>query len=161
MQRHILPAAVLFALLMPCGAGSAEPAGAPGELRCDVHGGLGLVLATNRAVDCIYRRAGMPVEFYSGYTGVITMNIGQTEDRYVTFKVVSPRPAGLATLQGEFTGPLEGFAPGHNTLTGRDAPGVSLVPVTDATAIGHLHLNYAGVIHAKALKPGLSAQPRS
>jgi hypothetical protein len=158
MNRDIRPAVFAFALLVPCGMGHAGPSGLPGELRCEVHGGLGLVLATNRAVDCIYRRDHMPVEFYSGYTGVITMSIGPTPERYVTFKVLSPDPLGLATLQGEFTGPLEGYAPGFNTLTG--GAGASLVPAANGTAISHLHLNYAGVIHAKALQPGLSAQPR-
>lgn len=149
MRMHAFVAGCVLATLVSAGSARAEmPAG---ELRCEVHGGLGLVVATNRDVDCVYRRGNRPLEIYAGYTGIISMNIGQTADRILTFNVVSPDPGGLAVLQGDFTGPAFGFAPGDNPLVGEQAKGVTLLPVSNPSSVGQLHLNYAGVVHAGAL----------
>lgn len=140
---RVIPSLVAGALL----AGLALPVQAQtvaGELRCSVKGGFGLIIASDRAASCTYRRPGQPVEFYTGQTSTIGLDIGPTNAIVVTYRVLSDDPGAPAALQGDFTGPGIGVAAGAgfsgNVLVGGTG-GVTLVPIPNTAISAYTGLN--------------------
>lgn len=130
---------------------------ASGELRCNIQGGFGFIIGGSRAASCTYRRTGLPVEFYTGSTGNIGIDIGPTNAIVVTYKV-SATPPAPGVLQGDFAGPGVGIAggAGFSTRALIGGSGVSLLPIpNNATTaysglninagINELHLQFAGL----------------
>ena len=155
MRMIMAAAGATLALFL--GAVAADAQEASGELRCNVQGGFGFIIGADRALSCTFRRTGFPVEFYTGGTGNIGIDIGPTNARILTYRV-SAAPAAPGVLQGDFSGPGVGVAGGAgvaaNALIGPN--GVALLPVRNSlttaytgfnisAGINQLHLQFAGV----------------
>ena len=130
--------------LIALAAGPVAAQTVAGELRCSVKGGFGFVIAGGRPATCTYRRPGQPVEFYTGQTGNIGIDIGPTNAVVVTYKVLASDPAAPAALQGDFTGPGVGVAGGAgfagNVLVG-GAGSITLLPVPNTATTAYTGLN--------------------
>jgi hypothetical protein len=141
MRMTVLVAGVAATLMLSCSTWAQD---ASGELRCNVQGGFGFIIGGSRAVSCTYRRVGLPVEFYTGSTGNIGIDIGPTNAVAVTYRV-SATLAAPGVLQGDFAGPGFGIAggPGVATRALIGGSGVALLPIT--AGINQLHLQFAGL----------------
>ena len=131
---------------------------ASGELRCNVQGGFGFIIGGSRAVSCTFR---LPVEFYTGSTGNIGIDIGPTNAVAVTYRV-SATPASPGVLQGDFAGPGFGIAggPGVATRVLIGGSGVSLLPAPNTATTAYTGLNITGGINQLHLQfSGLEERP--
>jgi hypothetical protein len=154
-MNKFFAAALLATLAMSAPARAQTVAGV---LRCNFKAEAGMIIDFNHPVTCVYRRPGEPVEFYTGQTSTVGLDIGPLNARVVTYKVLAANPALPAQLQGDFGGPRIGFAfnggrEGDAFVGGRG--GVTLVPIVDPATtsftgtnmtlgIGRLRLQYAG-----------------
>ncbi|WP_158807479.1 DUF992 domain-containing protein [Beijerinckia sp. L45] len=159
MRMTMLVAGAAAATLLLASPASAQDAS--GELHCNIQGGFGFIIGGSRAVSCTYRRAGLPVEFYTGSTGNIGLDIGPTNAVVATYRV-SATPAAPGVLQGDFAGPGFGIAGGAgiaaNALIG--GSGVTLIPVPNNATTAYTGLNISGGINQLHLQfAGLEEVP--
>src|SRR5215467_2012055 len=136
MLRHAI-AAVAIVLTVA----SAEPAAAQrvkaGLLTCDVSGGIGLIIGSQKQVACIFTpdQPG-PQEAYGGAISKFGLDIGVTAGGVITETV-----AGRGFLAGEYLG-ASGEATvaaglGANVLVGGSNRTVALQPVSVGGQVGH------------------------
>ena len=116
-----------------------------GQLTCGISGGIGLIVGSQRALNCTFTpAAGGPVEIYEGTLTKIGVNIGVTTGGELTWTVFAPtsRPAGA--LAGDYAGASAeatvGAGVGANVLIGGSDRSVALQPLS---LQGQLGLNLA------------------
>lgn len=159
MRMTMLAVGAAAATLLLSGPASAQDAS--GELRCNIQGGFGFIIGGSRAASCTYRRAGLPVEFYTGSTGNIGLDIGPTNAIVVTYKVSATAPAP-GVLQGDFAGPGVAIAggAGFSTRVLIGGSGVSLLPIPNNATTAYTGLNISGGINQLHLEfAGLEEAP--
>lgn len=77
-----------------------------GTLSCEVAGGIGLVIGSNRTVDCTFKQRTGKSERYTGNIGRVGLDIGVTGKRYMSWIVVNTAPTrvGDGVLAGTYVG---------------------------------------------------------
>ena len=154
---------IMLAVVALAGSGvlsSAEAQTFAGELRCTIAGGIGVVVAGDRAATCLYRAPGRSPEFYSGHVGRLGLDFGPTNARVVTYKVAAADPTAPGSLDGDFVGPSVSLTGGSgfsaDSLIGGSTGTIALLPIpsgslTAATGfnvsagIAALHLQFVAV----------------
>ncbi len=119
-------------------AASAANAGAGlkiGLLTCDIDGGIGYVIGSSKAVDCVYQSAGGgKIEHYEGSIGKLGVDIGITGQSIVAWAVFAPGKVKPGALQGNYEGVsaeatvIGGV--GANVLVGGFDNAINLQPVS-------------------------------
>ena len=156
MLRYAIGAAV-FALAFA----SADPAAAQrikaGLLTCDVSGGIGLIIASQKQVSCVYAPdLPGPQEAYVGSFSRFGLDIGVTGGGVMVWAVFTDTTRGPGFLAGDYVGAsgevsfVAGL--GANVLVGGSNRTVALQPlsvsgdvgVNLALGIGDLSLRPAG-----------------
>lgn len=139
-------------------AAVASPARADivGRLECNISGGVGAIIGSQRAVACTFRSNVGPTELYNGVISRLGVDIGQITAGTLTYDVVEAGQAGPGALQGDYIGPgfgiTLGTGGGLNALVGGNANAITLQPISATTStglninagIGSLHLAFAG-----------------
>ena len=106
-----------------------------GTLTCDISGGIGFIIGSQRTLNCSFASAlPGPVEFYIGTLTKLGVDIGATSGGVMVWVVYAPttRPAGA--LAGSYTGAsaeasvIAGV--GANVLIGGSNRTVELQPVS-------------------------------
>ena len=156
MLRHAIGAAVLALVFA-----SADPAAAQrikaGLLTCDVSGGIGLIIGSQKQVSCVYApdQPG-PQEAYVGSFSRFGLDIGVTGGGVMVWAVFTDTTRGPGFLAGDYVGASGEvtFAAGlgANVLVGGSNRTVALQPlsvsgdvgVNLALGIGDLSLRPAG-----------------
>lgn len=148
---------IVSVALAASSAGSAHANTGLSELRCNITGGFGLVVTSQRATTCVYYRADGAVEFYSGAASRFGVDLGPADARKVIFRVAVPDPQPPGALDGVFSGAGLGVTLGTgisaDALVGGRTGKVSLAPVANANftgvnvnvGIGTLQLQYEGM----------------
>ena len=151
-MRMTLLATGLLALLSSAVSANAQTVS--GELHCGIQGGFGFVIASDRQVTCTYRRLGLPVEFYTGRTGNLGLDLGPTNARSVTYQVVVADPSRPGALQGDFAGPGVALSAGAgftaNALV--SGAGAMLVPIPNADTTATTGFNITAGINQLSLQ---------
>jgi hypothetical protein len=156
MLRHAIGAAVLALTFA-----SADPAVAQrikaGLLTCDVSGGIGLIIASQKQVSCVYAPdLPGPQEAYVGSFSRFGLDIGVTGGGVMVWAVFTDTTRGPGFLAGDYVGAsgevsfVAGL--GANVLVGGSNRTVALQPlsvsgdvgVNLALGIGDLSLRPAG-----------------
>jgi hypothetical protein len=139
---------------------SADPAAAQrvraGALSCDISGGIGFIIGSQRQVRCTFSPdRGGPPDYYFGTISRFGLDIGATAGGHMVWAVFAeywgPRPGVLA---GEYAG-ASGEASvavglGANVLVGGSNRTVALQPITVQGQVG---LNLAVGVAALRLRP--------
>jgi hypothetical protein len=135
-----LAAAVAMVATISLGTMSVGTAGAferaqAGELRCDVSGGVGLILGSQKEVDCTFKPVARgPLEHYRGKLTRLGLDLGVSNGAVMVWGVWAPteRPAGaLAGTYGGATADASvGKGVGGNVLAGGNDRTVELQPVS-------------------------------
>ena len=156
-MRKILSVTFL-ALVAMASAADAKSGVKIGMLSCGVEGGVGFIIGSSKAVDCVYQPAsggGRP-EHYSGSIGKLGLDIGVTQQTVLAWAVFAPGKTNKGALKGSYTGASAeatvGVGLGANVLVGGFKKGINLQPVSVqaqtglniAAGIGSLKLAYAG-----------------
>ncbi len=159
LRRRVLLRSFLGAASLALGAlgwaGGAQ-AGPVGELRCNVGGGVGLLITSSRALNCEYAPAnGARPQHYVGTVGRFGLDLGMQGPGRLTWGVVSlGGPVGPGALAGSYAGGTAsatvGVGVGANALVGGNGA-ITLQPLSVQTqsglnvaaGVGTLTLEYA------------------
>ncbi|MGO9389037.1 DUF992 domain-containing protein [Rhodoblastus sp.] len=155
LTRSCLYAASVAAMLSsPLGA-AAQEAAKVGLLRCNVAPGMGLIIASQRDVSCIFYSDNGRRERYAGSIGRLGLDLGPMGPGQLAWEVFAPtaRPYRGA-LAGEYEGVgasvTLGEGVGANALVGGNGRSFELQPVSVQTQTG---ANVAGGIENLTLRP--------
>ena len=151
-----------LAALIAGAAMSATVATAPahadvvGKLSCKIAAGTGIIIASQRAVSCVYQSSSGPAEVYNGSISRLGVDIGTLDAGTLTYDVAGIGTAAPGGLAGNYVGAgfglTLGTGGGLNALVGGNGNQIALQPISVTTStgtnvnagIGNLNLNYAG-----------------
>jgi hypothetical protein len=154
MLRHAIGAAALALAVA-----SAEPAAAQrikaGLLTCDVSGGIGLIIASQKQVSCVYAPDSPgPQEAYVGSFSRFGLDIGVTGAGVMVWAVFTETTRGPGFLAGDYVGASGEVSLaaglGANVLIGGSNRTVALQPLSVQSQVG---LNLAVGIGDLTLRP--------
>lgn len=125
-----------------------------GVLSCDVSGGVGLILASSRSVDCTFERTvGGRNERYKGTIDRLGIDIGVTGKAVMAWVVFAPGKLKRGALAGSYGGVSAeasvAVGLGANVLLGGSNKSIALQPLSLQAQTG---LNVAAGIAALRLK---------
>lgn len=130
MKKRILYAgligfAALFSSIETQAASKKVPVKMGSEiLKCEVGGGIGLVLGSSKTVSCEFHRADGKIERYTGTLGKFGLDIGITQRSYLAWAVGKTKSGAREdnSLSGDYEGisadAAIGFGLGANVLVG-------------------------------------------
>lgn len=153
--RATLCAAAVAGILAAMQPASAQPGLELGTLRCDVEGGLGLIITSTKEMSCVFMPAsGPPVEHYFGTIRKFGLDIGATDRGVLAWQVFAstqgPPPGALA---GDYIGggasATVGAGVGANALAGGFQRSFTLQPLSIESQTG---LNVAAGVTAMTLR---------
>lgn len=127
-----------------------------GALTCDVSGGMGMIIASKKAVTCLFTpsTAGAPQEVYTGSITKFGLDIGATSGGEMIWSVFAPSDRKFGALAGNYGGASAeatvGVGAGANVLVGGSSRTVTLQPVS---VTGQTGLNLAVGVAGLELKP--------
>lgn len=142
------------------GAGclAAAPANAAiriGTLDCNVSGGVGLLITSQRALACVFHPDRGRIEFYYGTVRRFGLDIGTTGPGKLGWVVFAASRPGPGALAGDYVGGTAavsfGAGFGANALVGGFNNSFALQPLSLQTQSG---INLAAGIGALTLEPG-------
>ncbi len=121
---------------------ASQPRERLGTLSCEVAGGIGLLIASSRTVDCQFKQRTGKVERYTGTIGKLGIDIGVTGKSYLSWIVVNTTPTtvGEGSLAGTYVGASAGASLGvglgANALIGGNAKNFGLQPLSAEAGTG-------------------------
>ena len=149
-------AAFVAALALPFAATAQQGNTKIGSLTCDISGGLGLIIASKKDIQCLYTPAavGAPREVYVGAISKLGIDIGATTGGSLLWDVFSPTQGGPAALAGNYAGATAeatvGAGLGANVLVGGSNRTIALQPLS---VQGQTGLNVAAGVTELILRP--------
>jgi hypothetical protein len=154
--RAILCAASLAILTTTTQSAVAQQGVKIGRLRCNVSGGLGLIITSTKEMACAFTSAHGYREHYYGTIRKFGLDIGATDRGVLAWAVFAPstgpKPGALA---GEYVGvdasATIGVGLGANALVGGFGRSIALQPLSVQAQTG---LALAGGVAALTLRPG-------
>jgi hypothetical protein len=127
-----------------------------GSLRCEVAGGLGLIIGSAKEMECRFVSSRGHVEHYYGTIRKFGLDIGQTNAGTLAWDVFAPTGGPLRhALAGEYGGvgasATIGAGLGANAMVGGPGNSFTLQPLSIQTQTG---LDLAGGVSSMTLRPG-------
>ena len=119
-----------------------EPKERLGTLQCEVAGGVGLVIGSNRKLECSFKQRSGKIERYVGTIGRLGVDVGVTGKRQMTWLVVNtvPTRVGVGALAGTYVGASAGASVGlglgANALVGGSSKNFALQPLSAEGGVG-------------------------
>jgi hypothetical protein len=160
MFRTVFAAAagMAAALMLSTAPVSAQPSRIElGTLTCSMSSSIGLIVASQKNVNCIFRgRPGEPDEAYTGTMTTIGLDIGVTTGGVIVWTVFADTNRFAGMLAGKYTGATAEVSVaaglGANVLVGGSHRTVALQPLSlqgqvgldIAAGVGELDLHPAG-----------------
>ena len=156
MRRNTFAALICALFMVPLGSGLAQAQWVrTGVLTCDVSGGLGLIIGSQRSVNCGFQpdQPGPP-EAYFGYITKFGLDLGATAGGVMVWAVYTETNRGYGFLAGDYAG-ASGEATavvglGANVLVGGSNRTVALQPLSIGGQVG---LNVALGVANLSLRP--------
>jgi hypothetical protein len=134
-MRKLVALTLVAVPAMVAASAAAQERTQVGELTCDISGGIGLILGSQRTLSCTFMPSTPgPVEHYTGTLTKLGVDIGITSGGAMIWLVYAPtsRPAGA--LAGSYGGAAAeasvGAGVGANVLVGGSNRTVELQPVS-------------------------------
>jgi hypothetical protein len=157
MRRAFLGAVVLALAAMSFSAPAAQAQRVrTGVLNCDVSAGIGLIIGSQRSVNCLFTpdQPGYPQEGYYGTISKLGLDVGVTAGGVMVWGVYADTSRGYGFLAGDYAG-ASGEATvvaglGANVLVGGSNRTVALQPVSVGGQVG---LNLALGVANLSLRP--------
>jgi hypothetical protein len=127
-----------------------------GELRCEVSGGLGLIITSTKELECRFHSARGGTEGYHGRINKFGLDIGGTDKGMLVWDVFAPTAGPLHhALAGDYAGvgasATVGVGLGANALVGGSEREFSLQPLSVQSQTG---LDIAAGVSSITLRPG-------
>jgi hypothetical protein len=125
----------LFALAAFSPASQAASGIKIGILSCGIEGGIGYIIGSSKAIECVYQPSnGGEAERYSGTIRKLGVDIGVTNQSVVSWAVFAPGKTRSGALKGYYAGAsaeatvIAGL--GANVLVGGFNKGINLQPLS-------------------------------
>jgi hypothetical protein len=156
MVRNSLIAAVVSAAgLLAAAQANAQPSHVQvGTLTCSISAGIGLIVGSQRNVNCIFQGPGGPDEQYTGTMTRIGLDIGVTAGGVMVWTVFADSNRYATMLAGTYSGATAEVSIaaglGANVLVGGSRHTVALQPLSVQGQIG---LNLAAGVGTLELHP--------
>jgi hypothetical protein len=146
--------AALFAATAAIGPADAQTRVKVGTLTCDISGGLGLVVASQKQVRCMFTpSAPGPREVYVGTINKLGIDVGSTTGGTMLWAVYAPTSRRIGALAGHYTGASAeatvGLGAGANVLVGGSDRTITLQPIS---VQGQTGLNLAVAVASLELR---------
>ena len=131
MKKFIFVSLLALGLAAPAQAGAVKV----GVLSCGIEGGVGFIIGSSKAVDCVFEPAsGGDRERYEGRIGKLGIDIGVTGRSVVAWAVFAPGRTRPGALEGNYGGASAeatvAVGPGVNVLIGGFNKSINLQPVS-------------------------------
>ncbi len=112
-----------------------------GVLRCEVEGGLGLLIGSSKGVACAFEGTDGTSETYTGRITKLGLDVGVTGKQQMVWRVLAPQDAGAnSAMGGRYVGASAGASVGvggaANALIGGSEDNFVLQPVSVQTGTG-------------------------
>jgi hypothetical protein len=125
-----------------------------GTLRCEVSGGLGLIITSSKELECVYSSANGARERYFGRISKFGLDIGATTGGILVWDVFAPEKGPRrGALAGDYAGvgasATIGAGLGANALIGGSNRSIALQPLSVQTQGG---LDLAGGVESLTLR---------
>lgn len=141
MFRHKKALATAAVVALIAGGSALVPAQAQvqrvksGTLTCDISAGLGLIVASQKRVSCIFTPSGPGRrEVYMGHINKVGLDIGATTGGRMVWAVYAPTTRRFGALAGHYGGASAeatvGLGAGANVLIGGSDRTVTLQPIS-------------------------------
>lgn len=156
MKNFCFAAAALAAFALAAPAQAVERVKV-GQLRCDVSGGLGMIIASSKEMICRFTSAnGRYREMYHGRIRKFGLDIGGTDRGTLLWDVFAPTAGRLRhALAGDYVGVAAsatvGVGLGANALVGGSHRDFALQPLSVQTQTG---LDLTAGVASLTLRPG-------
>jgi hypothetical protein len=159
MYRPLNTLAAAAVATLVAGTAAIGPAAAQdrikvGTLTCDISGGLGLIVASQKQVRCMFTPSVPgPREVYFGTINKLGVDIGGTTGGTMLWTVYAPTSRRFGALAGHYTGASAeatvGLGAGANVLVGGSDRTVTLQPIS---VQGQTGLNLAVAVASLELR---------
>ena len=123
--------------VLVAGAANAQPRERiqAGTLTCDISGGIGLIIGSQRTLNCTFQPSVPgPIEFYAGTLTKFGVDIGVTGGGVMVWAVYAPTDRVLGALAGTYAGATAEASVvagvGANVLVGGNNRTVALQPLS-------------------------------
>ena len=137
MQKFMIVAAVMASVLAAGTAAAQRPIEyvQAGTLTCDISGGVGFIIGSQKALNCSFVPAVPgPPEFYAGVLSKLGIDIGATAGGVMVWAVYAPTSRAAGGLAGSYGGASAeatvGAGVGANILVGGSNRTVELQPLS-------------------------------
>jgi hypothetical protein len=147
-----------FALIMVFGNAPAQAQNSVkvGTLVCDVSGGIGMIIGSQKSVQCLFNpNMPGPPEAYAGTISKLGLDIGATSAGQMVWAVYAPTSRNYGALAGTYAGATAeatvAVGLGANVLVGGSNRTVALQPLS---VTGQTGLNLAAGVAQLELRPG-------
>jgi hypothetical protein len=152
LMTSLVAGAAVAAAIAPASAQSRVQVG---TLACSVSAGVGLIIASQRNVNCTFKPENAPPEAYTGTMTVVGLDVGFTTGSAIVWGVFAGTNRYTGMLSGTYAGGTAqatvGAGIGANALIGGSNNSVALQPLSvqgqvglnAAAGIGALTLRYA------------------
>jgi len=133
------------------GAQPAQALTKVGTLSCDISGGIGMIVASQKAVRCMFTpSAGGRREVYQGTVSKLGLDVGATGGGRMVWAVFAPTNKIRGALAGEYAGASAeatvGAGAGANVLVGGSNRTITLQPISVQGQVGlNLAVGVAGL----------------
>lgn len=153
----------LLAITVAAAALAVLPISAPaqsgvnvGSLSCTVEGGIGLIIGSSKDMDCVFKDGQGRESHYTGNVSKLGIDIGVTNESYITWAVFAPGSIEPGALEGSYGGASAeatvAVGLGANVLVGGSGKSIALQPVSVqgqtglnvAVGISSMKLQYRG-----------------
>lgn len=153
MKRFILLASALVLSVATLPA-SAQQRVKVGTLTCDISGGIGMIIASQKTMACRFMPSRGGQEVYVGSITKFGLDVGATSGGRMVWAVYAPTSRSRAVLAGAYAGgsaeATVGAGIGANVLFGGNERTISLQPVS---LQGQTGLNLAVGVSGLELQP--------
>ncbi|HWY86360.1 MAG TPA: DUF992 domain-containing protein [Gemmataceae bacterium] len=154
--RAILCAASLAVLATSAQTAVAQQGVKVGALRCEVSGGLGLIVTSSKEMRCVFTSARGHREDYYGTIRKFGLDIGATDRGVLAWDVFAPSAGPKrGALAGDYAGATAsatvGAGVGANALVGGSGRSFTLQPLSVQAQTG---LSLSAGVASMTLRPG-------
>jgi hypothetical protein len=150
--------ALAFGLITAIGGATAQSAQRVklGTLVCDVSGGIGMIIGSQKGVQCLFSPSMPgPPEAYVGTISKFGLDIGATSGGQMVWAVYAPTTRAFGALAGVYAGATAeatiAVGLGANVLIGGSDRTIALQPLS---VTGQTGLNLAAGVASLELRPG-------
>jgi Protein of unknown function (DUF992) len=163
-RRSLTLAAAALGAFFGTGAAQAQNLQV-GFLNCDVSGGLGLIITSQKELLCTFRNNAGEIEVYTGFIRRVGLDLGGTTGGQMVWDVLAPSGRVVrGALSGAYVGASAeatlGGGFGANILVGGSDHSIALQPISVQGQAGlNLAVGVADLVLNLAPSPPLPAGP--